>query len=603
MACGSGSFLLAAYRWLIDREEGHRGKQLSREERRRLLTNCIWGVDKDPKAVEICKLNLWLYGLEARESLPNLDHNIQGGDSLLDSQLGQGTEQMRFLRELPFDKDRGILWHRDFPRVMRKGGWDIIVGNPPYIRIQRIEEAEKQVYLKQFKLIHGNFDLSLAFVEMALKLLRPGGIAGLIITRSLIKSNFAYEVRQALIQQKALIGVLDFTDQQVFEGIGAYTCIVFFGNPGIATPRMGVVLRLSPCPAIQLTRWENEDLYDETTVSGNIGFDRLGGTPWILVTNIEYQLRQKLQSQGEPLEHLARIFQGFKTGLDEAFILRVHPEPGKDGLANVIATDGSMISLEAGAGLPLLRSSDIGRFCVRQPTHWILFPYINGKLMSEEYLSNRFPLAFQYLKNEMRERLENRLEVRRGRVKWYAYSFAKSMTLYTKPKILTPDIAPQSSFAFDEDGEFAFTGGVAGGYGIVLRSNEISCDFLLGLLNSRLVDWYIQPGSANFRGGYFSYESRFIKDVPILVPELNDRRKRQVDEVISVAKMLRQTYHQSISSVTQDQEEYRELAKVLGKLEEELDESVMGLYGLTEAEREMVRRSPYWRKINLSRGK
>ncbi len=602
MACGSGSFLLAAYRGLLEEEETRISRSLTRNERQELLTEYIWGIDKDPKAVEICKLNLWLHALEARQSLPNLDQNVKVGDSLLDSHianpLGQSDRQP-VGNDLPAG---AIVWRRDFPKVMQHEGWDIIVGNPPYIRIQKLHEPEKGMYLKQFDLLHGNFDLSLAFVEMALKLLRESGVAGFITANSLIRANYASLIRQDLVQRKALMGILDFSDQQVFEGTGAYTCIIFLGNPGDARPRIGVVLRLSPCPVAQLTLWELEDAYNGNLVSGGIDISRLGSAPWVLVPEREHRLREKLRTRGTPLEEIAKIFQGFKTGMDNAFIFE-RIETAEDGeLMNARTSAGKIISVERKACLPLVKGGDIDRFHLRHFSHWVLFPYHDGKLLSEEVLENSLPKAMSYLR-DIRETLCTRKEVQHGRVKWYAYSFAKSMTFYERPKILTPDIAPQASFAFDEEGRFAFTGGAAGGYGILLQSKAPPYDFLLGLLNSQLVDWYVQAVAAQFHGGYFSYERRFIKDIPVFLPKDDEATQGKIDNVISIVRMLRETHATSISTKAKGEHEYREIATILRKLDDELNEAVMDLYELNSQERDLVRESPYWRKANLLRGK
>lgn len=600
MACGSGSFLLASYRWLLKQEENSKGRSLSTQERQELLTRFIWGVDKDPKAVEICKLNLWIYALEARQSLPNLDDNVKVGDSLLDSTIIKGDEEQKAFTNPDNIDIKAIMWNRDFPEVMCQGGWDIIVGNPPYIRIQKIQGEEKQFYLKQFELLKGNFDVSLAFIEIAFKLLNNSGITGFIIANSLIRANFASLIRGSIIQNESLHGILDFGDQRVFEGTGAYTCIVFVGNKKSVNPRMGVVLRLSQCPAAQLTRWELEDAYDDTLVSGNINLSRLGEAPWVLVPDREYQLRRKLEGTGSPLEKYVRIFQGFKTGKDSAFIFQSFKDQHEEKIIEVVTSHGKQIEIEKEACFLLLKSGDIQRFHIKRSSHWILFPYSDGRLLAEEELAEKFPLAWEYLNLEnTKKELYERKQVKDQKARWYAYSFPKSMTLYSKPKLLTPDIAPQASFAYDENGLYSFTGGTAGGYGLSLIGRNISYELLLGLLNSQLIDWYVQAISAQFHGGYYSYEKRFIKDAPII--SLEHQSSRRISDFISIVQMLNRTYEES-SEKRKTGQEYRDVANIIRKLEGELNESVMELYGLTQDEKELVRQSPYWRKANLLRG-
>jgi hypothetical protein len=356
---------------------------------------------------------------------------------------------------------------------------------------------------------------------------------------------------------------------------------------------MGVVLRLAPCPAAQLIRWELQDAYDDTLVSGEIGISRLGGTPWVLVPDKEHNLREKLKKMSIPLENLARIFQGFKTGRDEAFIFKSIRDEGK--MLELMNSKGNRVRLEKDICKKLLKGGDIERFNDPHSSHWILFPYENGELLSEKILKSKYPEAWAYLNVDIvKKLLVNRKEVREERAKWYAYAFPKNMTLYFKPKLLTPDIAPQASFAYDEKGGHCFSGGVAGGYGLIITQTNIRYELLLGLLNSLLIDWYVQAIAAQFHGGYYSYEKRFIKDVPIRV-----ENTKGMENIISIVKMLRRTYSETVSSGEKKNYEYREIANIASKLESELNEAVMEFYDLTSADKELVRMSPYWRKANI----
>lgn len=594
MACGSGSFLLAAYRRLLQEEESKIGHPLSRQERQQLLTSCVWGADKDPKAVEICKLNLWLFALEARQSLPSLDHNIWVGDSLLDRDVGIMGKRAVVLPAPP-----GGIDCQSHP-AKEDQGWDVIVGNPPYIRIQKLEASDKAAYLRRFKYLKGNYDISLAFVERSLELLKPFGIAGFIIANSFIRANYASLLREEVVKRGALLGILDFGDQRVFEGVGAYTCILFLGRSGGKSARMGVILRLSPCPAAQLALWENAENYDDALVSGAIDLSRLSAAPWVLVPDQEHALREKLRGVGVPLDNLAHIFQGLKTGLDAAFILRRLTVPDEEGALEVLGLDGRKVTLERAICIPLVKGGDIERFHVRPFSHWILFPYRDGILLSAQEMEREFPQAWAYLLS-IRRQLTRRPEVQRRHAKWYGYSFPKSMMRYSERKLLTPDMASQASFFYDEQGLYAFTGGAAGGYGISLKSDQVSYEFLLGLLNSRLIDWYIQAVAAQFHGGYFSYERRFIGHTPIRIAD--SLFKEQAENITSIVRLLQSTYLDSLSGERQKTErEYRETSILLSKLEQELNSAVMDLYELNSDERRLVLQSPYWRKAKLLSG-
>jgi hypothetical protein len=164
--------------------------------------------------------------------------------------------------------------------------------------------------------------------------------------------------------------------------------------------------------------------------------------------------------------------------------------------------------------------------------------------------------------------------------KWYGYIYPKALDVMSLPKIFTPDIATKASFSLDEIGETFFTGGVAGGYGI-LPNPDYSMKFILALLNSRLLDWVIRQSSTQMNGGYYSYESRFISKLPIcnlVLPEdvaRHDRMVSLVDQMLALHKQLHEarTPHELIG-----------LQRRIEATDRQIDALVYELYGLTEEE-------------------
>jgi len=128
---------------------------------------------------------------------------------------------------------------------------------------------------------------------------------------------------------------------------------------------------------------------------------------------------------------------------------------------------------------------------------------------------------------------------------WYGYIYPKALDVMPLPKIFTPDIAPHASFSFDQTGEIFFTGGVAGGYGILVNA-AYRPEYVMGLLNSTLLDWMLRQSATQMRGGYYSFESRFIKGLPIRAIDfskasdkaLHDRMVELVERMLSLHKQL-----------------------------------------------------------------
>ncbi len=154
------------------------------------------------------------------------------------------------------------------------------------------------------------------------------------------------------------------------------------------------------------------------------------------------------------------------------------------------------------------------------------------------------------------------------------------------PKLFTPDLAACASFSYDETGECFFTGGVAGGYGI-LPKDGISPKFLLALLNSRLLNWVIGQTGTQMRGGYFSFEARFIRSLPIvLLDQKKSADRSRHDTLVSlVDKML--TLTPKLREET-DEKKRAVLQNAVTATDRKIDDLVYELYGLSKEEIELV---------------
>ena len=170
--------------------------------------------------------------------------------------------------------------------------------------------------------------------------------------------------------------------------------------------------------------------------------------------------------------------------------------------------------------------------------------------------------------------------------KWYAYIYPKALDVMPLPKLFTPDLAACASFSYDETGECFFTGGVAGGYGLLPKPG-FSPKFLLGLLNSRLLNWVISQTGTQMRGGYFSFEARFIRSLPIPHPDLkkpadksrHDKLVQLVDKMLVLMPKLRAAALESEKTVLQN---------AVTATDRQIDTLVYELYGLTPEEIQLV---------------
>jgi hypothetical protein len=287
----------------------------------------------------------------------------------------------------------------------------------------------------------------------------------------------------------------------------------------------------------------------------------------------------------------ARIFQGLVTGADQVYIL-----------ADISAQEyrsestGRTHRIEAELMHPLCKGSvNLRRYRVTETTKSILFPYriVKGKaeLLSPQELGAKFPGAWDYL-NENRQKLEARERGKWKHAKWYAFGRSQNLSEMEQQKIMTPSIASRASFTLDATDHFYFVGsggGGGGGYGITIKDGSLSptYHYLLGLLNSKLLDWLMKQTSSPFRGGYYAYNRQYIQGLPIRTADLQVRKDVAGHDgmVALVERMLDLHKRLAAATIPADNELYQ---RQIETTDEEIDALVYELYGLTDEEIAMV---------------
>ena len=283
-----------------------------------------------------------------------------------------------------------------------------------------------------------------------------------------------------------------------------------------------------------------------------------------------------------------RIFQGIKTSADKIYIV-LQMEREDDRVKVYSKEKDKEYWLEAALLHPLIKGGDSKRFNLSITNRLILFPYKNQedvmRLIPEADFRENYPLTWVYLL-ENKNYLESREKGKMRGLKWYGYIYPKALDVMQLPKLFTPDIAAKSSFSLDASGEVFFTGGVAGGYGILI-SSEYSREYILGLLNSKLLEWFIQQTATQMRGGYYSYEARFIKNLPIRLIDFGDPgdAARHDRMVALVARMLDLHTQLAGAALPHDRERLR---RQMEAGDREIDALVYELYGLSEEEISLV---------------
>jgi type I restriction-modification system DNA methylase subunit len=634
-ACGSGSFLVAAFQYLIDHclsaiakdnslasvpasprarkkrkdiaFQDKKGQwQLAPDFKAALLTNCIHGVDIDQQAVEVTVMSLYLKMLEGNlpphwqrdwlenELLPALDNNILCGNSLIDSAdfddwviathggLFPVDEDIRF-RMNRFDwesRTRGFgrLLDEDSEAQRGRQGFDCIIGNPPYIRVQELNKwapDECEFYKWRYKsAAKGNYDIYVVFVERCLELLSADGLLGYIMPHKFWQAKYGEGLRKIIADGQHLRSVVDFSHQQVFQGATTYTAIHVLGK--------------SPGPD-KINYAKFDDLYDgvaqcmlldekrRKSIAGvsrhKVNRPPSGSSPFHF-NNFSDEII------GEPLNSIADLAQGFKTGADKVFIVELIELQNKIAIIRSEAT-GIIHKIEANSLRPLVKSEHMKAFNILPTTLRLIFPYTrkegSWKLLNPKEMEKSFPKLWRGYLKPLKPTLAKRESGRWDGEEFYRYSRPQNFEPLSQPKIMNPDICEHPQMCWDSTGEYVFSGGAAGGVAII-PSSRISPFLLLGLLNSKFSDHWIRQNGTLFRGGYLNCEIRFIKDLPVKIPNSADEKKL-ADRIVESVREIMDAKTKLRDAKLSDRER-RILEGDVEQHERRIDELVFRLYGV-----------------------
>ncbi len=611
-ACGSGTFLLQAYQVLLDwyleqytaedtaahikagrltfspRQTGEGpGVRLTTEARKDILLTHIYGVDIDPQAVEVTKLSLLLKVLEGEDEqtlgqqlvmslgkqervLPDLGQNIRCGNSLIGSDF-YGAKQLGLglLDDEELHRINAFDWDVGFGKAMAAGGFDAVIGNPPYIRIQAMKEYApkevefyKQAYVAAGK---GNYDIYVVFVEKGLSLLRAGGRLGYILPSKFLTTDYGASLRTLLTQERVVDRVIDFGYAQVFENATTYTCLLFLNN---SHPQEIQYIKTAP-------KHLSSDASQITTMTA----DSLGSDIWLFLEREGQVLLNKIAELGTPLLDLpAMMSRGTSSGADTVFCLK----QTEDGLTT---QTGEAVEIESDILRQPLYASDFTRYQFSPKNkERIIFPYTVGldgyELIGEDLFRQKWPKAYKYLSSRKKELMQ-----RKQYREWYGFSASRNLNVHDHADLLVPLLADRGLFALTPENKKDFCLMASGGFSVSLASSncKLSPLYVLGLINSKLLFWNLKSISNKFRGGWITCTKQYFGTLPIRAIDFDDPADVACHDrmVALVERML--DLHRRLAAA-QLSHEKRLLQQQIDVTDKAIDALVYALYDLTPEE-------------------
>lgn len=481
-ACGSGIFLVMAFDFLKREYDRVNGKIEELAGVRELfdidaeiLSRNLYGVDVNAESVEITKLSLWLKTAKRGKTLASLEHTIRTGDSLIED------ASYAYL-------SHGFTWRDAFPEVFDEGGFDVVLGNPPYVRMELIK-AMKPYLETRYAVVSDRADLYAYFYERGLRLLRADGRLGYVSNNTFFKTGSGRPLRSFLRAEAILEEVADFGDLQIFEGVTTYPVIM-------------VMRRGAPAEDHTLSYW-NVDAVPETefgaafdAAAASYPQSALTSGSWELEDDAPRALRTKL-TDGHPTlsDTYGTPLYGIKTGLNGAFVI------DRATREQLVAQDPRSEELLR----PWLEGRDLRRWRVETRDLFVIYTP-KKRICIDEYPAIRDHLApyREYAENNKLRGLDHRAT----KQEWFELQQAQEAYVPTLEgvKIVYRDVADQCAFSMERFGAFV----------------DCTCFFIptdhleaLAFLNSAPVWFLMKAMTPEFRGGFARFKSQFVGQLPI----------------------------------------------------------------------------------------
>ncbi|MDY4131445.1 MAG: Eco57I restriction-modification methylase domain-containing protein [Treponema sp.] len=519
-ACGSGAFLNAALQQLkiehtlIDYywSNIHAGELNFTEIENTILENNLYGVDINEESVEIAKLSLWLHTAKKNRKLTTLNGKIKCGNSLIDDSAIAG--------------EKAFNWEKEFPEVFAKGGFDVVIGNPPYLRIQGIQENKDKdaiFYEQNYKSAIGRYDLYVLFMEKSFSLIKENGIVSFILPHKFLNAEFGQGIRQFIYDNKALKSILHFGASQVFADATVYTCII----------------QLSHNNASFAFAEGNPEKLNGNLNFDSFPFDKLSNTEkWTFQNSNNSKLIDKLNSQEFKLQDIYDYCsQGTVSMGDDIYLMKGHFESNYFiGYSTEIE---QAVKIEKELMKPTLKGEDVKKYSTAQNQYWQIYPHYEKDGVTvpyeEDELKSKFPLCYEYLSQFKDILIEKKRKYKTNEKYWYSLHRAREIAMFNQTKIITPEISLGCNMTLDKNSLWHNTKV----YTILLKDNfKENILTYLTILNSKLMWFFLSNTGYTLRGGYFTFKTKYLENFPI--PDLTNSQFSTINsQLTSLAdKML-----------------------------------------------------------------
>lgn len=557
IACGSGAFLLELFQLLNDILVDYYLKndkskliqtnvntyKLPFEIKRKVLMNCIYGVDKDYNAVEATKFGLLLKLLESEDAnstsktkpvLPDLSENIFFGNSLLNPKQVEKENQIEIN---PFD--------------FSKLRFDVIVGNPPYMKsedMKNITPLELPLYKANYTTAYKQFDKYFLFLEQGLNLLTDDGILGYIVPSKFTKVGAGKKLRELLTEKEYLHSIVSLGANQVFADKTTYTCLLILNKKPQKTFQYAEIKSLNS--------WKVRE--PEAVKFASKKTEELDSDVWILVPPELTGTYTKIVSQSVKLVDLVgddNIFNGIQTSANDIYIFTPTKEKKKHYF---FSKRGVEFKIEKEITKPYFQTSsgedNLNTYRTFKPNARVIYPYTPTKtgvdVIPLPNIKKQFPFAYDYLQKHKAILNNPKRDIKpepQTKNEWHRYGRHQSLDSCGLPqKIIVGVLSVGDKYSIDIHGTLISSGGTAGYCVVAVPDNsEYSIYYIQAILNSKYLEWFSALYGEVFRGGYIARGTKVLKNLPIRkIDFFNAKEKTLHDKIVETQKDLISIYDQ-----------------------------------------------------------